>query len=320
MRVLVTGATGFVGAHVARHLQARGYTVLATGRDQAKGERLGLPFTAARLDCAEEALSLCAGQDAVIHCAGLSSPWGSPADFERHNPVATANLLKAGLARFVYISSAGVYFQQDEKTEVEESAPLPQGPQHPYLQSKRRCEELLRPTEGWVVLRPRAVYGPGDSAILPRLVRLMRKGLLPVIGSGHSKASLTYVENLALASELALSGPTRTVFNITDPEPVELWPLLRRVAQELRLPPIRGRLPAPVAALLASLVEKVYARFLPGREPPITPYTLSLLYRSQTLDISKARAELGYRPLVTTEEGVLRTLQALGGQPKTPLT
>lgn len=311
MRILVTGATGFLGGHVAQHLHALGYQVTATGRNQTKGSALGVPFRAAELDDSEQAFLLCQDQDVVVHCAGLSSPWGGVEDFERHNQVATSHLLNAKVARFVYISSAGVYFRGDERIKVREDSPLPESGQHPYIQSKRRCEELVQKSQNWVILRPRAIYGPGDTAILPRVLRLMKPGLLPIIGRGQNVASLTYVHNLVQAVELALKGPTKRIFNITDPQPVELWPLLHRLAQRLDMPPLRWRLPLGLAQFSAHLIQWIYDRLCPHKEPPITPYTLSLLTKSQTLDIRAAQRDLNYQPLYSTDEAVLATLQAL---------
>ncbi len=307
----MTGATGFVGGSVARRLQQRGFQVLATGRDRAKGEALGLPFRAADLDDLSQALSVCEGRDAVIHCAALSSPWGTPEAFHRHNVVVTRNLLRAQVPRFVHMSSAGVYFQQDSRLDVSESSPLPCGGQHPYLLSKRRAEEEVQATKGWVILRPRAVYGPGDQAIFPRIVRLLRYGLLPIIGDGQNLASLTYVENLALACEAALGAPSEGLFNITDGDPVELWPLLSRVSESMGLPPFRWRLSEPKARVVARALESVYQRFWPQREPPLTPYTLSLLTCSQTLSIEKARRVLGYQPSKETWLAISETLETL---------
>lgn len=311
MRVLVTGATGFVGGHIARRLHAGGHEVTATGRNPEKGLGLGVPFKPGHLDDPRTALELCRNTDAVVHCAAYSSPWGSPEQFRLHNEQVTSNLLSAEVSRFIHISSAGVYFQQNEGLDAKESDPLPARNGHPYLDSKRRAELLVKESAGWVILRPRAVYGPGDTALLPRILRLMKPGLLPVFGTGHNLASLTHVENLALAAELSLSGPSGQVYNVSDGEPVKLWPLLSAVAQHLSLPPIRWRLHERPAKWLANFLEWFYSRWLPQREPPLTRYTLSLLCKSQTLNLDKARRELGYQPLFSTENGVLKTLEAL---------
>lgn len=311
MRVLVTGATGFLGGHVVRRLNQRGFQVLATGRNLIKGRTLGAPFQAADLCNLDQAQAVCRGQDAVVHCAAFSSPWGEEADFRLHNEIVTANLLSTEVQRFVHISSAGVYFRKDEGLNVRESDPLPDSNDHPYLDSKRRAEDLVRDTQGWVILRPRAIYGPGDTAILPRIVRLLRKGMLPVIGGGQNLASLTHVENLALAVELALSGPDCQTFNVADGEPVLLWPLLQEVASQLGFPPIKWRIPGSVAHLLTIGLEKFYGLLLPDREPPLTRYTLSLLMNNQTLCLEKIRTRLRYEPIHSTRFGVQTTLAAL---------
>ena len=306
MKILVTGATGFVGGALVRALHQMGYEVLASGRSQDLAD---VPFKFADLRDPGQARALCQGCDIVVHSAALSTPWGRPADFLQNNVVATHNLVQAshGVKRFIYLSSAGVYFRGDHGLNLKEDALLPTGGQHPYVHSKRLAEEVVRQSDiPFLIIRPRAVYGPGDTAIFPRLLKLLDKGRLPVIAERLPVwASLTHVDNLVQALTLSLEGRPGT-YNISDGPPVDLWELIGWIARHLGLPTPRHRLPYPIAHCLAAALELAY----PG-EPPLTRYTLSLLAKSQTLDITKAARELGYRPLFGSWEGVARTLPKL---------
>jgi nucleoside-diphosphate-sugar epimerase len=332
MVVLVTGATGFLGGSVVRRLARRGERVLATGRRQDIGaalERDGVPFRAARLDDPHAVAALFderasgAAIRAVVHCAALSAPWGPYAAFEAANVTATRALVQASLAarveRFVHVSTPALYFDGSDRHDVREDAPLPP-PQNHYTRTKLAAERIVDRGVATglnaVTLRPRALFGPGDTTIFPRLLRAMELARLPVIGSGTNRVDLTYIDNAALAVERALDAAEHVVgrkYNITNGEPVALWPLLERLARELDLAPPSRRIGRRTARVLAHTLELFHGAFAPRREPLLTRYTVGLLSADTTLDISAARRDLDYRPSVSIEEGVARFLAARKG-------
>jgi nucleoside-diphosphate-sugar epimerase len=162
-----------------------------------------------------------------------------------------------------------------------------------------------------ITLRPRAIFGPGDTAILPRLLTRLRTGRLAVIGDGRNLTDLTYIDNVVDALLCCAESPTKTLgkkYNLSNDEPVLLWEMVRRLCTTLNYPFPQRRFSFAAAYLLAWGMEMIWAR-LPGYpEPPLTRYTVGVLAHSATLDVSAARRELNYTPRVSVEEGFARFL------------
>ncbi len=326
--VLVTGATGFLGGAVCRSLARRGWSVSATGRNEAAGRRLaraGIPFRRASLENVEEAAGLCDGQQAVVHCAARSSPWGPWQEFHAANVRATQNMLGAALTarvgRFVHLSTPSIYFDFRHRLDLTESSPLPARPVNAYTATKLAAERLVLAAGAQglpvVVLRPRAIFGPGDTTIFPRLLRAASRRRLPIIGDGKNLADLTYIDNAAAAVADALDAPAACFgqsFNITDGQPIVLWEFIFALLEQLGLPAPRRRLPTRAALLLATFTEGIGR--LRNREPELIRYSVGMLGYSQTFDLSKARTLLGYRPAVSTAEGFRRLVEHLRGSPE----
>ena len=257
------------------------------------------------------------GQEAVVHCAALASPWGRRAEFERANIGATQLLLDAAIAagvrRFVHVSSPAIYAEFAHHERLTETSPLPPRPINDYARTKLAGERLVLAAADRievVVLRPHALLGVGDTVLLPRLVRAAARGRLPVIGDGRARTDLCSVENAALACRLALEGDAKRVageaFNVSNDEPVPLWDTLREFLRAAGLPGPHGRVPFPVAWAGAALAEG-WSRAVSGREPAMTRYGAAVLAFSHTFDLTKARQTLGYAPRVSLAEGLART-------------
>lgn len=327
MRILVTGGTGFLGQHLARALLTAGYDVRILGRDfRATGDLLaaGAEPVVADLRDSASVIAACDGIDAVYHVGALSAPWGRAADFQAINVGGTiaviAGCRRHGVRRLVYVSSPSVVFADADQHDLTEVAPYPARFTSVYSLTKKLGEDAVRAARGQfetVIVRPKAMFGPGDRALLPRLIAVARSGRLPQIGDGRNLVDLTYVENVVAALLLALDAPEavgRTYF-ITNDEHVALWPTIREVLATLGLPTTLRRLPLPAALTLARALEATAT--LTGREPLLTRYTVQILARTQTYDISAARRDLGYAPQISVADGMLRTLQAL--EPAVPV-
>lgn len=318
--VLVTGATGFLGGAVARRLFAAGWRVLATGRQAGAGAALvaeGIAFTACDLAEAPDLLAkLVAGCTHVVHGAALSSPWGRQGDFQKANVVATRNVIAAcqaaGVERLVAISSPSVSFVYGAQQNIGEDAPWVDPPANHYIGTKRLAERAVL-TAGLpcVVLRPKALFGPGDTTLIPRVLKVAARGRFPLFGP-DCLLDLTWIGDAVDAVLLALQADARCdgrVYHITSGAPLSrqrvLETLFAACGLEVRLRPM----PLSLALALGSALEGISRLATMGRwEPPLTRYSVGALAYGQTLDISAARRDLGYAPLTD----ILSRLQACG--------
>jgi nucleoside-diphosphate-sugar epimerase len=322
MNVLVTGGTGFLGGHVARALLARGDHPYLLGRDFGASAPLvadgAVPVRADLRDRAS-VVAACAGMDAVCHAGALSAPWGPRAEFHAVNVGGTEAVLEGcrrhGVRRLVHVSSPSVAFDGRDVRLQTEAAPYPRRFASVYSLTKKLAEDRVRAAADHVpsiILRPKAIFGPGDRALLPRLIAAARAGRLPQVGGGRNEVDLTYVSNVADSVMLALDqrvAPGGT-YTITNGEHVALWPTIREVLRRLGVPARPRPVPLPVVQLAAGWMEARAA--ITGLEPTLTRYSAAILARTQTYDISAARRDLGYAPAVSVAEGLNRTLAAMG--------
>lgn len=329
MKVVVTGGTGFVGRHLVWRLAAQGMDVLFTGRSAAAAQQvLSLVPSAqqaqvryAALDHADPSAGtqlqqLSAGAGAIIHCAALSSPWGAYADFYAANVQSTAQVIGAAKVnqtpRVVHISTPSVYFAYRDQLNVTELAPLPT-PVNTYAATKRQAETLLLQAQlpELVMLRPRAVFGPWDQTLMPRLLRVMQQQGVPLMRGGKALLDVTCVANLADAVWLALTKPlprAGAIYNVSNGEPQTVSALLAHMASAFELPLRTKALPWPLVRQVARLLEW-RSRLSGGAEPAFTQYSAGVLAFSQTLDLSAIRQDLGYQPRQTVAQGLAEQAQ-----------
>jgi nucleoside-diphosphate-sugar epimerase len=319
VRIIVTGATGFLGGALTRRLRALGIDVLALGRDREKLaalNALGVRIMALDLSTSERPSGIEA--DAFVHCAALSSPWGSRAAFHRANVVGTEAALTiaraAGVRRFVQISTPSVYFRFRDQIGVREDTPLP-SPVNAYAATKREAERLVLADGDLdpIVLRPRGLYGPGDTTLLPRLIAAARKRPLPLMNGGRATTDLTFVDDVVDAAYAAVTvkpQPPQRVFNISGGEPLKVCDIAERAGQRANCVIRWRRLPAEAVFAFARLNEAV-CKMLPHRpEPLVTAYGAALFAFTQTLNIDAAAKHLDWAPRVRFDEGLARTFEA----------
>ncbi|MGC5010047.1 NAD-dependent epimerase/dehydratase family protein [Streptosporangium sp. DT93] len=297
----VTGASGFVGGAICRAAVAEGWTVSAFGRrPSVPGEHVGgAPYTSWDLLGAAPRPY---GTDVVVHCAGSVTDWGPPGAVWAANVDGTRNAAAAFPgARFVHVSTASVYdpFRPTVMASEDEAPVLRYV--NAYGASKAAAERCL---DGAVILRPHAVYGRGDTTLLPRILGAVRGGRLFAVGDGRQRISLTSVENLVRACLLAASGPVgHGVFNVTDAEPVVLDDALRALLRERGLDVEPRYLPPGPVGTLAAVAETAFRALRRPYPPRLTRYAVGHLAVERTLDITAARTRLGYRPSATSFAG-----------------
>ncbi|MBP3041585.1 NAD(P)-dependent oxidoreductase [Bacillaceae bacterium Marseille-Q3522] len=319
MNMLVTGATGFLGQKLALRLVQMGHEVTGIGRNKEIGEKLaakGITFVQAYLENKEQIIHLCKNRDYVFHSGALSSPWGKYNDFYQANVLGTKNVIAGcmthGVKRLIHVSTPSLYFFYDEKKDVKETdLGAPTKFVNYYAKTKYLAEleidQAFKEGLPVITIRPRALFGPGDNAILPRLIKVCEKGVFPKIGSGNVEVDITYVENVVDALLLCMTSNNETLgqkYNITNGVRVNLYEMIEKVMGMLGKSVTYKNISFKKAFLIANLLEKGSSIFLGGKEPILTKYTVSVLSQSQTLNIEKAQTELGYNPRVSIDQGI----------------
>lgn len=308
-RALVTGATGGLGLTLTKTLLDAGYTVRAVGRNLAAIERLrGMGAEAVAADLFELGPSaVCRNVDAVFHAAALSSPWGPDAAFQRANVDLTRDLLiaarEAGAASFLFVSSPSVYARWADQIQLTEDSPWPDRQLNAYSRSKGAAERLVLAANSsdfrTVALRPRAIIGPDDRVLLPRVLRLIKRGRVPLFRNGRALVELTDVRDAARAILLAdthREAAGGQAINVSGGAAVPVRDLVGKLGTALGVEVLTFHVPLALGKA-ASTVAEAMCRVLPGRpEPMLTPYTLSALAWSQTFDLTRAERLLGYEP------------------------
>ena len=216
-----------------------------------------------------------------------------------------------GLPKLVFISSSSVYYADGHQRGITEETPMPARAINHYAATKREAEELVCRYPGpWVILRPRAVFGPRDTVLLPRILEAARKGKLPLLttSGGPAVGDLIYIENLTdYIVRAATDDGIRGCFNLTNNEPVVIQDFLFDLFRRMNLPPPRRRLPVRTAMAAAGALELVHRLFLPWKEPPITRFGIHVFAWSKTFDVTKMLSAMG-PPRVSLAEGLERTV------------
>lgn len=321
-RVAVTGATGFVGKRLCQMLVEKGYDVVALGRNREVGvalQQVGCRFVEVEMRDLAGLGQAVEGVGTVVHAAAKSTVWGKYSEFYDSNVLGTENVIDAcrrkNVQRLIYVSSSSVYFDFRDRFDIKETDPLAESFASHYTETKALAEQRVRSAEGleWMILRPRGIFGPGDQAIVPRALRIARKGYFPLVRGGEVLVDLTYVDNLVDAIEAGLGAGSEAwneVYNVSNGEPVRIVDFFDAVMEGLGMSPKKVFVPMLLLKLAAVAMEGG-ARVLASREPALTRYTAGLLSYHQTLDTQKTKALLGYEAKVSVEEGIRRTVSAM---------
>ncbi len=313
-RILITGATGFLGGHTVTEFSKHGYYVIATGRDQEKLAKLkpsaNETIACTLSDLAKKHLEA----DVVVHIAALSTIWGSWADFYNANVLGTQQVIqfcqKNDIKKLVFISSPSIYSGRQHRLNIHESAYNPKNKLNNYIRSKIAAEKLVQAANNnnlhTVILRPRGIFGIGDTSIVPRLIKANNTIGLPLINNGQNQVDMTCVENVAHAIRLAVESKKANghTYNITNGEPRPFKDITGTLFKEINQEPHYKRLSPNSLYTMATVLEHIYSLLRIPNEPAITRYTVCTLGYSQTLDISSARKDLGYAPIISLDAGL----------------
>jgi nucleoside-diphosphate-sugar epimerase len=317
MRVLVTGATGFTGGHLARHLAARGHAVRVLVRDPARASELasaGCELAAGDLADPATLPASVAGCEVVYNIAALYRQAGLPrGTYARVNAEAVGALVEAsaaaGVRRVVHCSTVGVHGDV-EHPPADEDAPLRPGDvyQDTKVEGERAGREAAARTGvELTIVRPSGIYGPGDRRLL-KLFRGVARRRFVILGDGEIFYHLTYVEDLAegirLAGEVP-AGANRT-YILAGGEVTTLNELVARIAKVAGVAPPALHLPVWPVWAAGAACEAICAPL--GIEPPLYRRRVDFFTKSRAFNIDRARRELGFAPAVGLDEGIRRTL------------
>jgi 2-alkyl-3-oxoalkanoate reductase len=319
MKVLVTGGGGFLGRAIVKRLLARGDSVVVLGRSpQIELEAMGVRMVCGNISEIAAVREACRGVDAVIHTAAKAGVWGPREEYFAVNVIGTRNVLRAchemGARYLVHTSTPSVVFTGEDLCGVDESIPYGHDFECYYAETKAIAEQDALSAYDYdklrvCALRPHLIWGVGDPHLLPRVFAAAKKKKLKIIGTGTNRVDITHVDNAALAHILALDALVagraggRPYF-ISQGEPVELWPWFNGVLERLGLPVVKKRVSYELALGLSTVSEALW-HVLPIREEPrLTRFTVIELSKSHWFDISAAKRDLGYEPVVTIEQGV----------------
>ncbi|AJQ97696.1 NAD-dependent epimerase/dehydratase family protein [Gynuella sunshinyii] len=306
-KILVTGASGFVGSTFMQRFAAHDDLELFGVARRA------MPWSNyAQVDLAQ-GLNIDFKPDVVVHAAAHVSPWGTEQEYHRKNVTATQEVIRFceqnECPRLIYLSSSSVFYRDEPQFNITEDSPI--GPEFIswYAASKYAGEQLVSNYQGeHVILRPRAVFGPGDTVLFPRILRAAQKNRLALLtGEGQpAVGDFIYIETLCdYILTAAVKPGLHGAYNLTNAETVEFQSLLLTILDRLGLPRPTRRLKVTTAMRIAGWLERLYRVLHLSGEPPVTRYSISVFAHSKTFDPSRMLRDLG-PPSISLSEGIDR--------------
>ena len=326
--ILVTGGGGFLGGAIVKRLVEKGCPVTSFSRNlYPKLSKLGVRQIQGDIrqkNAVEDAFKEI---DLVFHVAAQTGIWGSYETYYQTNVIGTEHVIAAcrkhGIEGLVYTSSPSVVFDGTDMEGVDESVPYPDHYLAPYPATKAMAEKkvLAAAKEGvnTIVLRPHLIWGPEDTALVPRIIARAKR--LKKIGDGSNLVDTVYIDNASeahiLAAEKLIENPglSGKIYFISQGEPIPLWDMVNHILNAAGLPPVRRSIPTRLAVRIGAVMEGIYKTFGIEREPQMTRFLAEELATAHWFDISAARKDLGYEPKVSIKEGLERLQEWLRSNP-----
>lgn len=308
-RILLTGASGFVGsAFMQRFADRADLQLCGIGRRQNPGLPESVSYHTADLS---KYFDVDFEPDVVIHAAARTSPWGTPEQYRQQNVETTRQVIafcqRHGNPRLIYLSTSAVYYQYAHQLGLTEQSPIGPNFVNQYAATKYAGEQLVALYQGEkTILRPRAVFGPGDTLLFPRLLAAAKKRQIPRLSSGEMKAigDLIYVDVLCDYILKAATLPKlASAYNLTNAEPVEIEEFLNQVLRAFDLPLPHKQFHVDTAMRFAGWIEWLYRALRISAEPPITQFGIGVFAYSKTFDPSLMLTDFG-PPSMTLQQGL----------------
>lgn len=318
-KILVTGGGGFLGYAIAKRLSERGDSVTSYSRRYySELESLACGQIMGDISDKKAVNDACKGKDIVFHTAAKPGVWGDYKEYYKTNVEGTINVIEGCMAHnvpyLVHTSSPSVVFDGKDMEGADESVPYPAVFHAHYPQTKALAEQrvLQASLSGLktIILRPHLIWGPRDNNLVPRIIK--RAERLRIVGNGKNMVDTIYIDNAAYAHILAAEAVEKNnalsgrVYFISQGKPVLLWEMVNNILKAGGLPPVTRSVHPWVAELAGTFFEFLYGLLNIKTEPPMTKFVAKELGTSHWFNITAAKKDLGYNPVVSTEEGLKR--------------
>ena len=321
MNILIIGGGGFLGSYLASSLLGRGHKVTVLGRNSYP--KLTISIQCIKADIRNRSALMLALKDkeVVFHTASVPGIWGNYNEYYSIDVQGTENIIFAcyenNVKKLVYTSSPSVVFGKSDMKNADEKTPYPDKYLCHYSKTKAKAEKLVMAANGirglaTVCIRPHLIWGPGDPHLLPRIIERAMKRKLFRVGNGKNLVDMIYIDNaveahLKACEKLSLTSPIAgKCYFVSDGNPVVLWEWIESILKILKLPALTKSVSYPYAAILGLILESIYKILGIKKEPPMTRFLAAQLAKSHYFNISRAKNDFGYEPIVSQEEGMKR--------------
>lgn len=318
-KILVTGGGGFVGKAIVKMAAEKGLDCTVIGRNRyPEVEALG-----GRCLCGDIRDATFMGKainhvDTVFHVAALAGIWGTWSEYYGINVQGTANVIAAcrknSIPHLVYTSTPSVVFNRDHIQGSDEGLPYADRFLCNYAKSKVMAEKLVLAAQDETLstcaIRPHLIWGPGDPHLIPRLLQKGKRGQLKRVGSGANMVDISYVDNVAHAHILAghnLHTDKRAAgkaYFVSQLKPVNLWEWINELFTRVGIAPVTQSVPFSIAYAAGAAMEVVHNIWMKEQEPRMTRFLAEQLAKSHYFSCAAIERDLGYSPVVSTEDGM----------------
>ncbi len=314
MKIFITGASGFVGGAATRVLLSAGHDVLAMSRS-IRSDALIQELGGKPVRCDLETITPADIGDAktILHCAAYVEAWGPKDAWHKSNVVGTQKMLDvakaAGAGRFIHIGTEAAICHGQDLYDADENVPLSPDSPYPYCATKAQAEQRVADasTEGFetIILRPRFIWGPGDTTLLPLIESIAGSGKWAWINHGEAMTSTTHISNLVHAIELSLTnGVGGEAYFILDDGIISLKDMITAMAKSRDLELPDKSIPKWLADFFGKTFETIWRGLNLKSEPPLTAHAAMVMSRNCTLNGNKATKGLAYKPVISREDGL----------------